>query len=87
MINGDCRIPRANPNIKMITRDDWDKLHKVSYDLMCELNQCDLSIDEVTSVCFERFIKEWRRHIALPRDCETWLEDRRNARANEVIPD
>lgn len=87
MVNGDCRIPRANPNIKLLKRDDWDDLHRVSYELLCQLsNLYELSDSEIEPYV-ERFAYAWRKHISLPTDVETWLKDLRNARANEIIPD
>lgn len=83
------RPPRPQSNsYKMIAREDWDRLHKSAYDLMYSFlndqNELDC-LDDEQSRRFEEFVKQWRKHIALPIDIETWLEDRRNARANEPI--
>lgn len=81
--NGDCRIPRAQVQgygYKYLRRKEWENLHATAYNLMVVL-----MADGEDGHSFEQFCKEWRNHIALPTDVERWLEDRRNARANEPI--
>lgn len=85
----DKRVPRPqSSSYKMISRDDWDKLHQTAYDLMYsfldDVNEPDF-ISEEQARHFEKFVEQMRRHIALPRDVEAWLERMRYARANEPI--
>lgn len=94
MKNGDCRIPRAQQLVyKTIRREEWEKLHHAAYNMLDMMFPDDNWIDtfiglgESDKVILERLAKEWRKYIALPTNCERWLEDRRNARANEIIPD
>lgn len=81
------RPPRPqSSDYKMMKREDWEKLHFNTYTMMVRIqHDIDCGNWEPYDVEWERFLKEWRKHIALPTDCETWLEDRRNARANEPI--
>lgn len=81
--NGDCRIPRAQAmgyGSKYLSRESWNKLHATAYNLMVIL-----IAEGEGGHSFEQFCKEWRNHVALPTDVEKWLEERRNARANEPI--